>query len=63
MNRDRVAQCKREVKKRVQARLRSEGWVIWYRKNESERESVQDGSETCCGAWFGDGGTDKMAEG
>lgn len=26
-------------------------------------ESVQDGSEMCCGAWFGDGGTSKMAEG
>lgn len=39
------------------------GDLVQTDKMKSESESVQDGSETCCGAWLGDGGTSKMAEG
>lgn len=55
-------ECDREVERRVQA-----GWSGWWRVagvicdkvSESERESVQDGSETVCAIWLGGCGADK----
>lgn len=33
--------------------------VICDRSSKSEKESLQDSSETCCDVWFEDGDTDK----
>lgn len=41
----------------VEASVRGDFWQ--KDRSKSERENVQDGSETCCDACFGDGGTNK----
>lgn len=37
--------------------------VICDRSSKSEKESLQDSSETCCDVWFKDGDTDKKTGG
>lgn len=37
---------------------------VWQKDScKSEREGFQDGSETCCDVWFGDGGADRKTGG